>query len=246
MNLYGEVFAEFYDRHFSRYAEKAAPYLLRFFSSFPDEIKQLPVLDLGCGTGRLAFRFLEAGYFFVGLDQSPHMLVLAENRCWRYVAGHQGRFLQEDISRFQLGSSFGMAVSTYNVLNHLESEEKLRGCFRSVRRCLAEGGRFAFDFHTLEGLRAWAAAESVQWEGERIECKGEFDRKKGMASMQLKGEMEGRSFEERIINCTYPLEEVSKWLEEEGFEQTCFRRIDDLGKPLPDPERENRVVVVAG
>jgi SAM-dependent methyltransferase len=246
MNLYGEVFAEFYDRHFSQHAEKTAPFLLKFFASFSPAITRLPVLDLGCGTGRLALRFLEAGHSCVGLDQSPFMLFLAENRCWRYVAGRQGRFLQEDISRFQIGGSFGMALSTYNVLNHLESEEKLRGCFRSVRRCLAKGGRLTFDFHTLEGLQEWASAESAQWEGERVECEGEFDRGRRKASMRLRGEVGGRTFEERIMNYAYPLERVARWLGEEGFKKADFYRIDELEKPLPDPEREKRVVVVAG
>ncbi len=246
MNLYGEVFAEFYDRHFCRYVENAAPYLLKFFASFPASIHRLPVLDLGCGTGRLALRFLEAGHSCVGLDRSPFMLFLAENRCWRYVAEHQGRFLQEDISRFQIGGSFGMALSTYNVLNHLESEEKLRDCFRSVRRCLAGGGRFAFDFHTLEGLREWMSLESTQWETERVECEGEFDGDRRRASMRLRGEVGGRTFKERIVNYAYPLEEVARWLKEEGFERVDFYHIDELEKPLPDPEREKRVVVVAG
>src|SRR5258708_2484685 len=142
MNPYGEIFAKFYDRHFGDYAEKTAPLLLRFFASRYTVASGLPHVDLGCGSGRLALKFLEAGYSFVGLDQSPHMLDLAENRCWHYVAARQGRFLQEDISHFQIGDAFGMALSTYNTLNHLDSEEKLRGCFRSLRRCLAEGGCF--------------------------------------------------------------------------------------------------------
>ncbi len=245
MNVYGEVFAGFYDRRFGAYAEKAAPYLLRFYALLPDSLAHLPILDLGCGTGRLALRFLEAGHAFVGLDQSSHMLFLAENRCRRFVLERKGRFLQEDISRFQIGGPFGMVVSTYNVLNHLESEEKLRLCFRSVRRCLAEEGRFLFDFQTLRGIHEWASTESAQWEAEHIQCRGELDETRGTACMHLKGEVEGNAFEEEIVNYAYPLEKVIRWLGEEGFKRPDFFRIDDLKTPLQEPEKQNRVVVVA-
>ena len=246
MNRYGEVFAEFYDRRFSEYAENAAPILLRFFASLPNAIDRLPVLDLGCGTGRLALRFLEAGHSYVGLDRSPHMLLLAENRCWRFVAGHQGRFLQEDISNFHIGSSFGMVLSTYNVMNHLESPEKLRNCFRSVRRCLVNGGKFVFDLHTLRGLREWVSTESGHWKDEWVECRGEFDETRKTAGMNLKGAVGKRTFEEKIINHTHDLKELVRWLDEEGFRDTGIFRMDDLEKTLRDPEKENRVVVVAG
>ena len=246
MNLYGETFARFYDHHFGTYAEKAAPVLLRFFSSQPTAFSRLPVLDLGCGTGRLAFHFLEAGYTFVGLDLSPYMLMMAENRCWRYVAGHKGRFLLEDIARFQIGGAFSMVFSTYNALNHLDSEEKLRGCFRSVRDCLAKGAQFAFDFHTITGLREWSSQESGQWEGEEVEALGEFDCVKGRATMKVIGKIEGRSFEETIVNHSYPLTKLAQWLNQEGFRDVRFSRIDDLQSPLEDPEKEKRVVVVAG
>ncbi len=246
MNLYGEPFAKFYDRHFGTYAEMAAPLLLRYFASQPTAFSRLPVLDLGCGTGCLAFHFLEAGYTFVGLDLSPFMLMMAENRCWRYVAGHKGRFLLEDIAHFQIGGAFSMVLSTYNAMNHLDSEEKIRGCFRSVRACLAEGARFVFDFHTLGGLREWANPESARWEQDQVEAQGEFDRLRGTAVMRLRGEVEGKTFEEKIVNYSYPLVQLDQWLTREGFHDVRFSRMDELLSPLEEPEKENRVVVVAG
>jgi hypothetical protein len=109
-----------------------------------------------------------------------------------------------------------------------------------------KGGRFAFDLHTLEGLKEWSSAESAQWETERIECEGEFDEERKMASMRLKGTVEGRIFEERIMNYAYDLEEMARWLREEDFKQVGFYSIADLTKPLMDPEKKSRIVVVAG
>jgi hypothetical protein len=42
------------------------------------------------------------------------------------------------------------------------------------------------------------------------------------------------------------LDQVALWLREDGYDPVDFYRMDDLGKPLSEPEKENRVVVVAG
>ena len=155
-------------------------------------------------------------------------------------------FLLEDIAHFQIGGAFSMVLSTYNAMNHLDSEEKIRGCFRSVRACLAEGARFVFDFHTLGGLREWANPESARWEQDQVEAQGEFDRLRGTAVMRLRGEVEGKTFEEKIVNYSYPLVQLDQWLTREGFHDVRFSRMDELLSPLEEPEKENRVVVVAG
>src|SRR5258708_7404922 len=98
MGGYGENFSMFYDRFFGDYAEKAAPVLLRFFASKRVASRNPYLLDLGCGTGRLALRFLEAGYEVTGLDLSEDMLALAEARCAKYRIGGVARFLRGDIS----------------------------------------------------------------------------------------------------------------------------------------------------
>ena len=241
---YGETFAGFYDRHFGNHAENSAPLLLRYFASLPAPLRQLPVLDLGCGTGRLAFHFLEAGFSFVGLDLSPSMLALAEDRCRHYLDGG-ARFGRADISSFQAEGPFGMAVSTYNALNHLDSRTRLRGCFRSVRRCLAPEGRFLFDFHTRTGLSQWVSRENADWGNDRVECLGEFDESKGMGIMRLKGTAGDVPFEEKIANYAFPLDEVGAWLGEEGFGSVGFFSPGDLFQPLREPEKESRVMVIA-
>lgn len=242
---YGQAFALFYERFFGDYAEKAAPRLLNFYASQPVSRTHPHVLDLGCGTGQLALRFLEAGYSFLGLDLSPHMLFLAEKRCWNYVATHKVRFLEADMSHFRLGGPFGMVVSTYNSINHLEDERKLKGCFDSTRNCLAPGGVFLFDFHTEIGLREWTKPERGEWEEGRVEVRGDFDPHARKASMRLEGNWAGQDFCETITNRTLPLEELRQLLNGSGFARVVFAGLDDLHQPLKEPESEPRVVVLA-
>jgi SAM-dependent methyltransferase len=242
---YGEAFAQFYDRRFSDYAEKAAPVLLKYFSSLPTSRTHPHVLDLGCGTGQLALRFLEAGYSFLGLDYSPHMLLLAERRCWNYVASHKARFLEADMSRFHLGGPFGMVVSTYNSINHLERDEKLKSCLSSVLSSLAPEGTFLFDFHTERGLEEWVKPESAEWEEGKVAISGSYDPEKGSAVMRIKGSWGGRDFEETVTNRTLSLNRLAGFVKEAGFGQVVFVGMEDLNRPLKDPEQEPRVVVLA-
>lgn len=245
MNPYGKKFAEFYDKKFGVYADKAAPCLLSYFSAQAAAARYPGVLDLGCGTGQLAFHFLEAGYPFTGLDLSPDMILMARDRCRRHLVSGKADFIEADISRFEIPGPFGMIVSTYNSLNHLDTEGALRGCFRSARKSLAPDGSFVFDYHTQLGLRAWSGDESSEREGESVRSHGEFDESRNRAVMKLEISVQGGVFKAVIENQTFPLEKIERWLLEEGFQKVRFSEITRLRENLDDAEKEKRVAVVA-
>jgi SAM-dependent methyltransferase len=245
MTIYSGTFAKLYDRRFGHYAEKAAPHLLRFFASQPISRSCPHILDLGCGPGHLALRFLEAGYDFTGIDFSPAMLSLAEDRCRRYMVSGKARFSPGDISDFDLPGPFGWVVSTYNSINHLDSEQKLRSCFKSVRRCLAEGGFFLFDYHTQKGLAEWSSAEKAYFEEGPIEVTGSVEAGTGRATMRLKGSWVGKEFEEIIVNQAFPLKKLDQLLNGEGFKKITFSHIHEPGPALKEPEKETRLLVIA-
>lgn len=242
---YDEAFAVVYDRFFGDYAEKASPVLLRYFNSGREALGDPTLLDLGCGTGRLALRFLDVGYAVTGLDLSPHMLALAEGRCARHLISGKARFLQADMSDFRLEDRFGTVLCTYNGMNHLDSMEKLGGCFTSVKRCLAPDGRFLFDYHTAKGLREWAYSESTEWEEGKVEVTGFFEAASGKAAMRLQGKYQGRPFDETLSNRTLPLMELRKALHSAGFSEVVFTAMEDLDLPIQDPEDHKRITIVA-
>lgn len=245
MDGYGAEFAGFYDRFFGDYAERAAPLLLRYFAAHSASEKYPRVLDLGCGTGRLALRFLEAGYEVTGLDLSTDMLALAEGRCARHLVSGKVEFLKGDLSNFHLEGPFGLILSTYNSMNHLDSLQKLEGCFRSVRACLAPEGSFLFDYHTLKGLREWVYSESTQWEEGRMESTGTFEESVGKATMRLKGEFKGKPLDEGMTNFTFPTRGLAERLGASGFGRVVFAGMEDLSRPLEEPEDHKRIVVIA-
>ena len=102
-----------------------------------------PVLELGCGTGSMLLAIAAQGIECEGLDLSAEMLFEAQAR---FEAGglsvplHLG-----DMAGFDLSRRFGLIFIASNSLLHLHAAEDIVRCFRSVRKHLDQGGRFAFD-----------------------------------------------------------------------------------------------------
>jgi len=102
-----------------------------------------PVLELACGTGRLAIPICAAGHEVTGLDNAPRMLARAAAKAER--KGLRLSWLLGDMREFEIDQRFGLIVLSCNSLAHLTSPEDVRACLASVRRHLAPGGLFAFD-----------------------------------------------------------------------------------------------------
>jgi ubiquinone/menaquinone biosynthesis C-methylase UbiE len=101
-----------------------------------------PVLDLACGTGRVAFPLAQAGFDVTGLDRAPAMLKTARVRL-RASGLRNLRFVRGNMRRFTLPKRFGLVVIAYRAFQHLLTIEDQRSCLEHVRRHLRPRGRLA-------------------------------------------------------------------------------------------------------
>jgi SAM-dependent methyltransferase len=101
-----------------------------------------PVLDLGCGTGRIALALADAGHDVVGLDLSPAMLAVARSKLGRLPADVQGRvrFIEADMSDFDVGGLFGLAIAPFRAFQALLEPASQHACLLAVARHLRPGG----------------------------------------------------------------------------------------------------------
>lgn len=90
------------------------------------------VLDVACGTGVLMPDYLSRGAEVTGIDISPEMIKLAEQK----YAGTGVRFICGDVEAADVGQDFD-AVVVYNAFPHFPDPERL--IFR-LSGLLAEGG----------------------------------------------------------------------------------------------------------
>jgi len=98
-----------------------------------------PVLDLGCGTGRIAMPLARAGLQVVGLDRSLHMLRVARSKV---TDDDDVTFVRGNMARFNLGRRFRFMLIAYRAFQHLLTPAEQRSCLQRVHRHLIAGGRF--------------------------------------------------------------------------------------------------------
>ncbi len=113
-----------------------------FFVNLTEKVGS-PVLELGCGTGRIALPIARRGVEVVGMDISPSMVGKAmgrakgENLLVRCFVG--------DMRRFALKRRFPLVIVPFNAFSHLYTLEDIRSFFESVSGVLDEKGRLVVD-----------------------------------------------------------------------------------------------------
>src|SRR5712691_1703219 len=101
-----------------------------------------PILELGCGTGRIAVPIAQDGHHVVGLDQSAAMLERAERRARR--ADVDVRWVEGDMRAFSFDEAFALIFVGFNSFLMLSPIVRW-SCLARVREHLAPRGRVAID-----------------------------------------------------------------------------------------------------
>ena len=115
-----------------------------------------PVLELGCGTGRVALPVVRAGVRLVGIDLSAPMLARARTRLTRARLAERALLVRGDIRQLPLRTrpGFGLVMAPYGILQSLTRERDLEATLRSVARVLRPGGLFGLDL--VPDLPRWS------------------------------------------------------------------------------------------
>jgi SAM-dependent methyltransferase len=134
--------AEFYDH--------VTPYRNRQDVAFYVEMAREsggPVLEIGCGTGRILIPTAQAGIEIVGLDASDRMLSTCREKLHREPAEVRSRvdLVRADMRRFHLNRTFNLISTPFRPFQHLTTVQDQLACLACVRRHLTDGGTFILD-----------------------------------------------------------------------------------------------------
>jgi ubiquinone/menaquinone biosynthesis C-methylase UbiE len=122
-------------------------------------LKNQAVLEVACGTGRVATKLAQDGVDVVGLDLSPAMLSVAQEKSSEI---NNIRWVQGDMRSFDLEVTFGLVIIPgHSFQNILTSEDQVKTLI-SIKKHILPGGTLVIHVDHL----------SMSWLGELTRCQG--------------------------------------------------------------------------
>ncbi|MCQ2480127.1 MAG: class I SAM-dependent methyltransferase [Clostridia bacterium] len=167
MSGYG-IFSQFYDELTNNvdYGERA-DYFRTLLMHYGIK-KGATCLDVGCGTGMLTVKLSKMGFDMIGIDPSPDMLCEARNNA--YDEDVDIMLLCQSAEELDLYDTVDCAVSSLDVINHLDSAEAVQAAFDKIGLFMNPDGVFIFDINTLYKHREILKDNAFVYEEDDVYC----------------------------------------------------------------------------
>ncbi|MGH2522591.1 MAG: class I SAM-dependent methyltransferase [Anaerolineales bacterium] len=135
-----DLLAHYYDLENADFAED-----LDFWLGLAEEHGG-PVLELGCGTGRVLLNLARRGHDVTGVDNSPEMLARLEAKLAQKGVGQNApTVIQGSMSDFSTAQRFRLAIMPFNTFMHMLTLEEQIAALANIRRHLQPGSVLALD-----------------------------------------------------------------------------------------------------
>lgn len=229
---------------------------IAFYDWFVD-LEEGPILDLGCGTGRVLVPLVERGLEVVGLDGSEAMLEICASRV--AAAGKSAELVVGDMRNFDIGDGrFGTILIPGFSIQLLLDDGDLDACLACCRRHLRAGGqlivptnipwemiwdgraecpleeRKVVEFDDGSGRLVASQGWRIDTQGQRLNLRNRYERRGadgGVLAVEDK---------EMTIRWHLPYEMMQR-LAELGFSDVSV--YGDFDFEPPDPESESVIFV---
>ena len=105
-----------------------------------------PILDVGCGTGRIMIPLAQAGYDVYGIDNNKDMLHLFELKLEQQPELRPNITIwQDDLLTIDISQKFNLILLTYNLLMHFHEQADQIKLLQQLRQWVTEDGILVFD-----------------------------------------------------------------------------------------------------
>ncbi|HET6203523.1 MAG TPA: class I SAM-dependent methyltransferase [Planctomycetota bacterium] len=228
------------------------PYGVEFYLRLARDARG-PVLELGCGTGRVLLPCLEAGIDVEGLDLYPPMLERLKAKA--RAKGLQARVFEGDMRGFHLPRRYALVAIPCNGFAHCLTAAEELSCLRVCREHLRPGGTLAFDSFSAgpkflsqpEGNRVLEHEAPDARTGGRVRLwdNRSFDRAARIQRSRMEVEEIDASGN---VGAVHVWESVTRWTTRDDLEpllaEAGFPRVEILGDFDRAPFEEDGAMVV--
>jgi SAM-dependent methyltransferase len=132
------IYADLYHKMYQSFIDYDEEY--QYYKTLLDTYGAKKILEVGCGTGQLAKRFLNEGYVYAGIDISEPMLEYAR----RELPSHH--FHEMDMRDIKLADTFDAVIITARSISYLLTNHDVMATLEATKRVLRDGGALIFDF----------------------------------------------------------------------------------------------------
>lgn len=212
--------------------------ILNIFKEYKID-KDTQVLDLGCGTGKMARKLAREGYQVTAVDNSMDMLEIAASEEDDHIL-----YVLQDMVSLELPQQVDAAVSICDCMNYILEEEDLKEAFRRVREFLKEDGVFVFDMNSHYKYKEILACNTFaeDREGASFIWDNFYDEEERINEYQLSLFIQNEQgtynkYEELHLQKAYEQEEVVSFLYEAGFSSVRVLDAETMDEVKEDTQR---------
>jgi len=127
------------------------------------------ILELGCGTGRVALALAEAGFRVTGLDLSEQMLdVFRAKLSKRPELADKISLVHGSMANFSFNQKFAMIIAPFRAFQAVTDDLDIESSLACIREHLEDDGIFIVNvFNSDPNIlteQNWCYPETIQWE----------------------------------------------------------------------------------
>ncbi len=158
-----------------------------------------PVLEVGCGTGRILLTLLKDGIDVTGIDISENMLAVLRKKA--KAMGLKPDVIRADMRDFRLNKMFRLIIVPYRSFLHLLTEADRKKTLLNFMQHLEAGGRLILHSYEPTPAETECTGGYHHYESEDVEREGvkchldwnlDYDRKAGIGHYRVVLKKEGR------------------------------------------------------
>jgi SAM-dependent methyltransferase len=185
-----------------------------------------PVLEVGCGTGRILLKLLDAGIDATGVDLSGSMLEVLKGKA--KSKGLEPDVLNADMADFSIDKKFKLIMLPYRTFCHVKSRDGRKKALLNLFEHLDKGGRLILhiynptkeDLEMTDDYHHFESEEMVSPEGMkyRIDWHLHYEPRQRLAHYKVVLTLDGgTTFTYRMDISFIDLREMEELLKECGY-----------------------------